>query len=340
MSFGFRKIICLIFGWMLAGGLSPASAKQVSIHDPVMAREGDTYYLFSTGPGITFYSSKDLKNWRLRGRVFPGDPVWAKQVAPTFNGHIWAPDIVQHGGKNYLYYSVSAFGKNTSAIGVTVNKTLDPDSPGLNWTQATALFSAELPCARKYAPAMRPLDVWAPDGQEFVGRIWCYYSVSEFGRNSSAIGLKSCTSLAAGDWRYDALVSTSRSGLDAYNVIDPFLTADAAGKLWLAFDSGFDGIQLVTLDSAAMKPAGAIRCIVRRENGIESPNLVYANGCFNSIEKCCAGVKSTGKIACGRSAKSRGAYVDNAGVSPWGGAGTVLEIGGERWEGPERPSCL
>lgn len=120
----------------LCGGLlltAPLSARQVSIHDPVLAREGGTYYLFSTGPGITFYSSTDMVNWRLRGRIFPGDPAWAKRVAPSFNGHIWAPDIVAHGGKFYLFYSVSAFGRNTSAMGVTVNKTLDPDSPDYRW---------------------------------------------------------------------------------------------------------------------------------------------------------------------------------------------------------------
>ena len=120
-------------GWILFAGLAAAEARQVSIHDPVMARQGDTYYLFSTGPGITFYSSKDLKNWRLRGRVFPGNPAWAKQVAPSFDGHLWAPDISLHEGKYYLYYSVSAFGRNTSAIGVTVNQTLDPDSPVYKW---------------------------------------------------------------------------------------------------------------------------------------------------------------------------------------------------------------
>ncbi len=115
--------------------LLPAAAhgRQVSIHDPVMAREGDSTYLFSTGPGITFYSSKDRVNWRLRGRVFPGDPSWARDVAPQFNGHVWAPDIVRHDGRFYLFYSVSSFGVNTSAIGVTVNKTLDPDSPDYRW---------------------------------------------------------------------------------------------------------------------------------------------------------------------------------------------------------------
>lgn len=123
----------ILFLLLLAAGAAPAQGRQVSIHDPVMAKQGDTFYLFSTGPGITFYSSKDLQTWTRRGRVFPGEPAWAKQVAPSFNGHLWAPDIAQHDGKYYLYYSVSAFGKNTSAIGVTINRTLDPDSPDYRW---------------------------------------------------------------------------------------------------------------------------------------------------------------------------------------------------------------
>jgi arabinan endo-1,5-alpha-L-arabinosidase len=132
-SFSPRR--CGLFGALLLGLLLPAgaAAKQVSIHDPVMAREGDTYYLFSTGPGITFYSSTDRQTWRLRGRIFPGEPAWAKEVSPSFNGHVWAPDILFHGGRYYLYYSVSAFGRNTSAMGVTVNRTLDPDSPDYRW---------------------------------------------------------------------------------------------------------------------------------------------------------------------------------------------------------------
>ncbi|WP_346839553.1 arabinan endo-1,5-alpha-L-arabinosidase [Microbulbifer sp. SAOS-129_SWC] len=106
---------------------------QVSIHDPVMAREGDTYYLFSTGPGITIYRSKDRIHWHRAGRAFATEPSWAKSVAPEFNGHLWAPDVIERDGRYYLYYSVSAFGKNTSAIGVTTNNTLDPDSPDYQW---------------------------------------------------------------------------------------------------------------------------------------------------------------------------------------------------------------
>jgi arabinan endo-1,5-alpha-L-arabinosidase len=116
-----------------SGTFVAAQARQVDVHDPAMAKEGDTYYLFSSGPGITFYSSRDMKAWSLRGRVFPGEPVWARGVAGRFNGHVWAPDIIRHDGKYYLYYAVSASGENSSAIGVTINATLDPSSAEYEW---------------------------------------------------------------------------------------------------------------------------------------------------------------------------------------------------------------
>ncbi len=121
---GFATLLCLT---------AFSQAKQVDVHDPVMAREGDTWYLFSTGPGITIYSSKDRVNWTFSDRAFATEPTWAKGVAPGFNGHLWAPDVIHHNNQFYLYYSVSAFGKNTSAIGVTVNKTLNPASSDYRW---------------------------------------------------------------------------------------------------------------------------------------------------------------------------------------------------------------
>lgn len=134
MSSRFSRSLVISFGLACIGlAATPLPARQVSIHDPVLARENGTTYLFSTGPGITFYSSTDLQNWQRRGRIFPDEPAWARSVAPGFNGHLWAPDILYHNGQYYLYYSVSAFGKNTSAIGVTTNRTLDPDSPDYQW---------------------------------------------------------------------------------------------------------------------------------------------------------------------------------------------------------------
>ncbi|WP_374359628.1 arabinan endo-1,5-alpha-L-arabinosidase [Pseudoduganella danionis] len=120
---------------MLANAATQPNAvgQQVSVHDPVMIKQGDTWYLFSTGPGIPFYSSKNMRDWQPEGQVFAQPPAWARTVAPSFDGHIWAPDVHYHNGRYYLYYSVSGFGKNTSGIAVTVNKTLDPRSPDYRW---------------------------------------------------------------------------------------------------------------------------------------------------------------------------------------------------------------
>ena len=112
---------------------SVLTAQQTSVHDPVMIKQGDKYYLFCTGAGISVFSSTDLKNWRKEKPVFETPPEWAVEAVPGFKGHIWAPDISCHYGKYYLYYAVSTFGKNGSCIGVAVNKTLDPLSPDYKW---------------------------------------------------------------------------------------------------------------------------------------------------------------------------------------------------------------
>jgi arabinan endo-1,5-alpha-L-arabinosidase len=107
--------------------------QNISVHDPVIAKQGDSYYLFSTGKGIAMWSSPDLKNWKSEKPVFSEAPQWAVQEIPSFKGHIWAPDISFYNGTYYLYYSVSAFGKNTSCIGLVTNTTLDPSNSAYHW---------------------------------------------------------------------------------------------------------------------------------------------------------------------------------------------------------------
>src|SRR5258708_20728671 len=82
--------------------------RETSVHDPVMIKENDTYYIFCTGNGISSFSSKDMKNWRRRMPVFSRIPQWVIKEIPGFKGAgIWAPDISFHNGKYYLYYAVS-----------------------------------------------------------------------------------------------------------------------------------------------------------------------------------------------------------------------------------------
>ncbi len=124
-----NKIALGVCCLLVAGGVSA----QIPVHDPVMIRQDSTYYLFCTGFGITVYSSKDMTTWRREKPVFDKAPEWAVKVIPGYRGHTWAPDISLYNGLYYLYYSVSAFGKNTSCIGVATNKTLDPSSKDFKW---------------------------------------------------------------------------------------------------------------------------------------------------------------------------------------------------------------
>ena len=112
---------------------SPLPTEAVLAHDPVMAEENGKYYLFTTGPGITVWVSEDMETWMRRPAVFDPFPAWVPVTIPNFAGHMWAPDIYHHNGLYYLYYSVSAFGKNTSAIGVATNPTLDSENPAYAW---------------------------------------------------------------------------------------------------------------------------------------------------------------------------------------------------------------
>jgi len=103
-----------------------------TIHDPVMAHEGGAYYVFSTGTRIMIVCSPDKVTWEFCGRVFEENPAWTHEVNPQL-GDTWAPDISYFNGKWHLYYAVSSFGSQNSAIGLATNATLNPQSPDYAW---------------------------------------------------------------------------------------------------------------------------------------------------------------------------------------------------------------
>lgn len=105
----------------------------ISVHDPVIIIQDSLYYIFCTGMGIANWSSKDMVHWKREKPVFAEAPRWADNVVPGFDNEIWAPDISYYNGLYYLYYAVSAFGKNTSAIGVATNTTLHTNDPNYKW---------------------------------------------------------------------------------------------------------------------------------------------------------------------------------------------------------------
>lgn len=95
------------------------------VHDPVMAKEGDTYYIYSTGMGIQQMTSKDRQTWTVLPQpVMTVIPGWTTDSVPGFGSHVWAPDIVQWHGRWWMAYSCSTFGKNGSAIGLLSSRSL------------------------------------------------------------------------------------------------------------------------------------------------------------------------------------------------------------------------
>jgi arabinan endo-1,5-alpha-L-arabinosidase len=134
----FCALLCL----SIATGVRALTLQgDIRVHDPGMIKQGDTYYLFSTGDSrglinqgnIQIRKSTDLVNWQFTGTVFLKTPQWITTALGFRPVSLWAPDISYFNGKYHLYYAGSRFGTNSSVIGLATNTTLDPASPRYQW---------------------------------------------------------------------------------------------------------------------------------------------------------------------------------------------------------------
>lgn len=120
--------------------LSPASGQNLTgnlgTHDPstVMYEDGK-FYFYYTGNGILSKTSTNRVNWSNGPDVFSVAPSWIASAVPNNqNRNYWAPDVAYFNGLYHLYYSVSTFGSQDSAIGLATSPTLDPANRGFGWT--------------------------------------------------------------------------------------------------------------------------------------------------------------------------------------------------------------
>ena len=276
--------------------LAPA---ELRVHDPsTIVREGDSFYFFATGRGIGIYhaaphdSAPDPATFERIGRVFSRDtlPRWITEVAEDQTGHFWAPDITKApDGRWRVYYSVSSFGKNTSAIALASSPTLDP---------------------------------------------------------------------SAAEWRDDGIVIRSTEASD-FNAIDPAIveTEGPEGtESWMVFGSWWTGIQLVQLDPETgmrLAPdAEPIRLASNQgepawNNAIEAADIYERSAedgrwyyLFVNWGLCCKGAESTYEIRVGRSRHITGPYLDRAGKPLTENGGTPLLASEPPFIGPGHPSVL
>ena len=76
--------------------------------DPTILKDGSDYYMtfstFDSYPGLVIWHSRDLVNWR------PVTAALARNV-----GSVWAPELIKHNGRYFLYVPVKA-SPNTSYV--------------------------------------------------------------------------------------------------------------------------------------------------------------------------------------------------------------------------------
>jgi arabinan endo-1,5-alpha-L-arabinosidase len=96
--------------WTLSGALTT--------HDPDMYKENNTWWIVETSDnGIGVKYSPDGHAWTQGVSIFGSGLSWWKPYNGNTNS-VWAPDVHDWNGKAILYYAVSTFGSQNSAIGL------------------------------------------------------------------------------------------------------------------------------------------------------------------------------------------------------------------------------
>jgi arabinan endo-1,5-alpha-L-arabinosidase len=144
----------------------PITGQQI-IHDPTVLRlKSGQYVAYSTGGVIGARLSKDLRDWTDAGNAFAEPPSWWYEYNDT--GDPWAPDVSYRAGRYWLYYAVSSWGTNHSAIGVATSPSGLPGT----WTDhGKAFFSETTDTWNAIDPAIVHADgrLWMSFGSYWTG---------------------------------------------------------------------------------------------------------------------------------------------------------------------------
>jgi len=152
----------------------------IRTHDPgLVVGDGDQpWMVFSTGDlrvglgAIQVRTSPDGREWTHAGQAWTPstEPTWAIEKIQGVE-NFWAPEVFEHDGTWYLYYSASTFGSNTSAIGLRTNANLDPENPSDGWVDQGEVWSSD---GSTNYNAIDPAVIIDEDGQGWMafGSFW------------------------------------------------------------------------------------------------------------------------------------------------------------------------
>ncbi|WP_336205253.1 arabinan endo-1,5-alpha-L-arabinosidase [Nonomuraea sp. LPB2021202275-12-8] len=108
------------------------------VHDPTMIRTPAGYVLYSTHGLLEARTSTDRTTFTRAGSAFRTPPAWWSGYSPENDP--WAPDISRERGQYLMYYAVSSFGSNNSAIGLATSRTGRPHS----WTDRGIVYASAI----------------------------------------------------------------------------------------------------------------------------------------------------------------------------------------------------
>ncbi|KAK4220494.1 putative arabinan endo-1,5-alpha-L-arabinosidase A [Podospora fimiseda] len=168
--------ISLIWGISLLSTLTsgyalpePCSGVCVNTHDPSIIRHSDgTYFRFSTGGRIAIHAAPTLNGpWIYKGAAIPR----GSSINLPGNQDLWAPEISRHNSTHYhLFYSVSTFGSQTSAIGLAISPSLDINT----WTDLGSINLSSSPSSKTPYNAIDPSLIYDQANTSYLtfGSFW------------------------------------------------------------------------------------------------------------------------------------------------------------------------
>lgn len=249
------------------------------------------------------------------------------------------PSLIRSGSTYYVF--------STDVPGALPGKTLPIRCSGdqLEWRLCGSVFREIPDWVQRKVPGI--VGLWAPDVAFFNGTYHVYYTGSTLQSQRSVIGLATNTTLDPADpnyrWIDEGEVLESSSN-DDFNALDPNITVDAAGKVWMAFGSYWSGIKQVQLDPQTGMPAATDRFPLAARPGvpgdpIEGASLIHHGDfyyLFASIDYCCkpSYLDDNYKEIVGRATSPQGPFFDMNGVPLLDGGGTILLQAQGAWNAP------
>ena len=167
-----------------AADFQPRLTGDTRIHDPSVIEVDGRYAAFGTGEqgiysgAIKVKTSPDGVNWTDAGAIGKGVPKWAAGALGYQPINVWAPSVSRWGRLVFLYYALSSFGGNSSAIGLMTNASFDPLKPGEGW-QYEGLVLTSTP--RDDFNAIDPFRIDTSDRRAYLafGSFWSGIKIRE-----------------------------------------------------------------------------------------------------------------------------------------------------------------